>query len=717
MPAFALRNLISQDVSPCVPWTFTAAGLPDGVSGKEGKKNRDDWINDPTTTWQVYSLVEGLNPHMRVSKAGKDMEGNPPLKIHGLVGDYDEPITDEELQVSLGRIDKVPNYFERTLSGNCRFLWLFEQAVTVPSREFLEAFLKHARRAVKADLVGVGLDVPAWEEPGRYYTNSGVWKEVSEKRIPVELVQGWVFEVAKKYRWKSESGIEVPLPVVWAEVQKRWPLNNWPEAFELESQGPTFWVPESTSPKSAIVKSTGIYTFSQHAHKPFFSWADLLGASFCEEYRTKNLGKAVEGIYHDGTRYFRRDGTGAWRAFSKEDTAAHLQIGRSLSAERYKGAPSEIDEALEYIRHWQAIDGAAPCAFQSCGIFTAAGPRILNTHTRSVLIPADEPTEWGANGRFPWLSAYLDYLLDPKDQKDYLLAWLRRFYQSAYERRLTRGQNVFLIGDQGTGKTLFSQNILTKLMGGSCEAQSYLLGETGFNAQLFEVALWTVDDNSSTVNAQKHAIFSSTVKKLSANSLFEYNAKFRTAATVPWQGRVFVTANADEESLRIIPDLEISSLEKTMLFRTTKTPYDFPPSHELEATICREIAHFARWLLDWTPPEHTRGSNRYGVAPYHEKSLLKQAEYSSRSNAFSEILEDWAADWFRDHPTLTEWTGSAYQLFKAFSEEEDRRAATKNLTVDTISRQLSALKAKGHKIDATDAGGTRVWKIQREFKK
>jgi hypothetical protein len=715
LAAFCLRNLVSTDIEPCVPWTFQGPDIPANVRGKDGKGERDKWINDPTTEHQVYSMVEGLNACLRISKDDVDREGNPPFKLHGLVADVDAPMSEEELALALARLPHLPAYVERTLSGNVRLVWPLSAAVSVPSREFLVSVLKLSLKALKLDLLG-GLDKPAYLDPARYYTNSGEWQQVSENRIPAELVQGWVVEVAKKHRWKDEGGLEIPLPAVWAEVQKKWPLNGWPGPFELESQGPTFWVPESASPKSAIVKSTGLYTFSQHAHKPFFAWADLLGAQFCEEYKTKNLGKAVEGIYHDGQKYFLKDGTGSWRAFSKEDTASHLQITRHLSAERYKGAPSEVDEALEFIRHWQPIDGAAPCAFQSFGVFSAAGPRILNTHTRKVLEPADESTPWGPEGKFSWLAAYFDYLFDPVEQKDYFLAWLKRFYSSAFVRELIRGQNVFLVGPQGTGKTLLSQNILTKLMGGSAEAQSYLLGETGFNAQLFEVALWTVDDNSSTVSPQKHAMFSSAVKKLSANQLFEYNAKFRTAATIKWQGRAFVTANDDEESLRIIPDLEISALDKTMLFRTTRVAYNFPPDEEIEAILRREMPFFARWLLDWVPPEHTKGTNRFGVAHYHEKSLLRQAEHSSRSNAFSEILEDWADQWFDEHPTMQHWEGTAFQLLKAFSQEEDRRAATKNLNVDTVSRQLSALKGKGHKIASEERRGARVWTIQKGFK-
>jgi hypothetical protein len=715
MAAFSIKNLVSTEVTPCEPWLFKAKP-PTEVTGKENKAARDAWINDPNTEHQVYSLIEGLNPFLRVSKDAKDHEGNPPFKLHGLVGDYDAPVSDEELQTGVGRLNgKLPAYMERTLSGNSRFIWLFETPVAVPSRDFLVSLLKMARKAVKADLLSVGFDVPAWDEPGRYYTNSGVWQEVSNYRIPTALVQGWVFEVAKKHKWQREGSIEVPLPVAWAELQKKYPLHGWPGEFELESQGPTFWIPESASPKSAIVKATGIYTFSSSASRPFWSWSDLLGSDFVEEYKVKNIGKAVEGIYHDGQKYWRKNGQGSWRSFTKEDLASHLFITRRLKAKSNSTeTPSEIDEAMEYIREWQSIDGAAPCAFQNYGVYTGAGPRILNTHTRRVLTPSEDPEEWGPNGRFPWLSRYFDYLFDPIDQKDYFLAWLRRLYKGAYELNMLRGQNVFLIGSPGTGKTLLSQNILTKLMSGSADAQAYLLNDSNFNSQLFEVALWLVDDNSSTVSAQKHAMFSSSVKKLASNQLFEYNKKFGIPAMVEWLGRVFVTANDDEESLRIIPDLEISALEKTMLFRTTKVPYNFPPDAEVEVILRRELCHFARWLLDWTPPEHTQGTNRYGVARYHEATLLRKAEHASRSNSFSEILDDWKLEWFKDHPTETVWKGTAFALLMSMNGDEKRRAVLRDLKLDQVTRQLAALKAKGgHKIESFEENKQHIWKISK----
>ncbi len=712
----ALPNLVSSATSPCTPWLWTASA-PAEVKGKEGKKARDAWINNPSTVWQVYSLWEGLNESQRISKAKAGQEGNPPFKCHGLAGDYDAPMSDEDLQNGLARLPEQfqPAYFERTLSGNGRLLWLFEEPVTVPSRDFAVAFLNHVASVVKFDMVAVGFDRPAFVEPNRYYTNSGDWYELdASRRLPKALVQGWVMEVAKKFKWEKQD-IVVPLPVVWTELQKRYPHHGWEGDFIEEAQGPSFFIEGATSPKSAIVKTTGMFTFSAHAAKPFWSWSDLLGADFVKSYETAALGKAVEGIWHDGTKYFAKDGPGSWRAFSKEDIREHLVISRGLNGARERGQPSQADMALEYIRHWQAIDGAAPFAFRPFGVFSVGGPKFLNTHTRRVVAPADNSAVWGPAGNFPWLSAFLDHLFDPKDQLEFFLSWLARFYRSAYELDLQRGQSVFIIGPPGTGKTLLNQNILAKLMGGSAEAQSYLLGETNFNSQLFEVALWTVDDSKSTTSNNAHAMFSSMVKKLAANQTFEYHAKFRVPCTVEWLGRVVVTANNDEESLRIIPDLGISNRDKTMLFKTTADVFQFPAAPEIERILKRELPYFARFLLDYQIPEQCVGTARYGVKEYHEPTLLREAAHSSATNAFWELLSDWHTEWFKNHPKESHWKGTTFQLARLLMADEATRSAAK-VNGDIVGRKLAGLKAKGYRVDAHVEGEDRIWTIHRNLR-
>jgi hypothetical protein len=711
----ALSNLMSSATLPCVPWEWTQKG-PSSVLGKANKKARDSWINDPRAQWQVYSMWEGLNETLRISKGAKVDEGNPPFRCYGLAGDYDAPVADEEIQHGLSRMGSFrPAYFERTMSGNARFLWLFEEPVTVPSREFAVAFLKQVTKSIKFDLLCSGFDRPAFEEPNRYYTNSGDWFQLGTDKVPKALVQGWVVETARTFQWQKQD-VVVPLPVVWAELQKKFPQHGWEGDFVEEAQGPSFFVPGSTSPKSSIVKATGMFTFAAHSPKPFWSWSDLLGSTFVKEYETSAIGRAVEGIFHDGQKYYTKDGQGNWRPYSKEDIREHLIISRKLEGERVRGEPSAADLALEHIRHWQAIDGAAPFAFKKYGLFSTGARRFLNTHTSRVLSPAEGTALWGPGGQFPWLSKFLETLLDSKVQLDVFVAWLHRFYKSAYELDLDRGQNLFLIGPPGTGKTLLNQNILGKLMGGGAEAQDYLLGETDFNSQLFEVALWTVDDSKSATTASAHAIFSSMIKKLAANQSFQYHAKFRVPCTVEWQGRVVVTANDDEESLRIIPDLGISNLEKTILLRTTKTPIEFPSARQIELILKAELPFFARYLLDHQIPDELVGTSRYGVKSYHEDSLLREAEYSSRTNSFYEVLSDWHKQWFEEHPKEQHWEGTAFQLLKQIQSDDSARASVK-LTADQVARNLAGLKSKNYHLEAISGAHGRRWKIYRSIEK
>lgn len=718
---FALPNLISSAVEPCVPWQFTAT-LPDAVKGKDGKKARDSWINDVTTKHQVYSAYEGFNPSARISDGKAGEEGNPPLKLHAFVADFDAPVTEEELKAGIGRIKFVPNYYERTLSGNARLVWLFEGPVSFPSTKFAVEFAKFAAARMHIDMVAAGWDRPAWETPNRYWTNSGDWMMIDEHaRIPQALLNGWVFEVGEKYSWKKDkAAIDIPLPIVWPELQKKYPgASEWQGDFVEGAQGPTFWVDGSTSPKSAIVKPTGLFTFAAHAVKPFYSWADLLGKDFVDKYTTELMGKAVDGIFHDGKSYYRQDGYGEWKCFGKEDLASHLSITRGLSDSRQGGEKSQVARAIEYVQEWRGINGAAPFAFQRSGLIERNGFKYLNTHTRRVLQPAKGPVIWGPNGQMPGLSLFFDTFFHPDSiptrPLDYYLAWASRFYIGAYTLDLESGQNVFILGPAGVGKTFLNQGLLPYLMGGHAEAEDYLLGKTDFNSQLFETGLWTVDDNGVTVDALSHRKFSSMTKKMAANTTFQYHAKFRVPTQVEWRGRVSITANDDEESARIVPDLSISNLEKNHLFRTCSKPtFVFPDKKGCEKLIRDEAPYLARFLLDYIPPSHVVGTSRFGVVAYHEQTLLKVAEQSSRTAGFEEILEDWKARFFGDHPTAEYWEGTSFQFVKELMKDElTREAGIRTLNHEAVGRHLAALKAKKHHLEARDSRAGRVWRIYR----
>jgi hypothetical protein len=184
-----------------------------------------------------------------------------------------------------------------------------------------------------------------------------------------------------------------------------------------------------------------------------------------------------------------------------------------------------------------------------------------------------------------------------------------------------------------------------------------------------------------------------------------------------WQGRLGVTCNADEESALIIPDLSQSILDKLMLFRAQHRPgFAFPPRYELKKILDRELPWLARWLLDHKIPADLQGSSRFGVIHYAEPSLLDTAKQSSRSAGFTEILEDWKAQYFTlRSPTAKTWTGTSYQLHKEILLDPTSEAAMRPFSVDAIGRHLAALKNKeGSTIEAVSTGETRGWVIHRD---
>lgn len=711
---FAAPNWVVSAVAPCVPWEFVPSGIPADVRGTSGKAARDKWMSNPDTKHQVYCSFEGLNPGEKIKDSRGVNEGNPPLKCHALVGDYDAPLTPEELETGIKRLGSfVPNYIERTLSGNIRLIWLLEKPVSFPNMRFAREWLQLAMGKMNVEAVAVKFDKPAWLEPSRAWVNSGEWGTYApDARVPFAVANGWIVETAEKHVWRKDKGaVEIPLPEVFREIEKRFPQHNWQGDFVEDAAGPSFWLPDSKSPKSAKVKTTGMYTFSGSAIKPFYSWADLLGAQFVQEFAAKMMGKAVEGIYHDGTVYYRTTGYGAWKSFAKEDICSHLRVDRGLSSQKNGDVPSDVDRAVQYIQNWQGIDGAAPFVFQPSGILKLNGRVFLNTHTRRVLQPS-------AGGEWPWLKAYFNGLFDPPVQLDYFFSWLARFYQGAYNYALEGGQNVFILGAPGVGKTFLSQGILPKLFGGSEDAEDFLLGQSQFNSQLFEVAVLTVDDNSATVDAATHRKFSAMIKKLAANQQFSFHAKFRTPCEIRWLGRVIITANDDEESARIVPDMSISIMDKLMLFRTAKTPHiNFPGQKEMAEILANELPHFARFLLDYQIPEHCKGTSRFGVKAYHEPSLLETAEQSSRSAGFHEIIDDWAQGFFAETKELY-WEGTAWQLVKTLHQGDVAvSSALRSITADVVSRNLMSLKSKGFEIEARSERGSRLWRINKPKKK
>ena len=709
----SIPNLVSSNAEFVCPWLFPPDSIPIDVRGSKAKVKRTAWQTTPDTDHNFFSGWEGLTPSSRVSDKA---DGNPPYKLHALVADYDAPLSNEEIINGIGRMGEfIPTFFGRSLSGNVHVVWMLEQPIIVPSFAFASELMRFIAKRMGIDRFGVKLDGPAFVNPGQYYCNGCDWNAIQDApRISKHIVQGWLVEVAESFSFRDNStGVLIPLDIVWLELQKKFPQAQWLADFVEGSTGPSFWVDGSTSAKSAIVKPEGMYTFAAHASKAWWGWRDLLGAQFVDGYESKSLGSAVENIFFDGKNYWRLDGQNNWGPYTKEDTASHLVISRNVPKVAPKGQPSVVDRCLEHIRHWSKISGACPFVFKPSGMVKLGQTSVLNTFTKRVLPPAEGvKVEWGQDGPMPFISSLVDGLLASEDQKQSLLSWLHHFYSSAHDCNLQSGQNIFIVGGAGVGKTLFSTKVIGPLIGGHATAEDYLMGSTAFNSQLFDSALWTIDDNSASVDVASHRKFSTIIKRMAANTTFEYHAKFQVPCQVVWQGRVVVTMNADEESIRMLPDLDISILDKICIFKAADKPRTFPRSADIDKALQRELPFFARYLLDFIVPESCIGSSRYGIVSYHEQSLMRTARYSSRSFAFAEMIDDWRTEYFEE--ARDDWRGTSYQLLHQMSKDPARASTLRGLSGSQIALQLAALKNRGYPIDCSESDKERVWIIQQQ---
>lgn len=653
---YAVKNHTSQSVFPCSePWKFSASSpISDDI--RLNKVSRQDWYQNAGTDHNFYSGVEGVNPNMRVSKS------NPPQFFHAFIADYEAEIQTENLVAGIEEIHRKPTWFERSLGGGVHMIWELEQPIRVGGDWKLAVeILNKAQYWLHLDRFPA-LDTPAFLDPTRYYCNGSKWTPTRLGKIPAHNVQAFFFDTVKGLR-RNNGGANIPIEVLEAALKERYPGFSWPEEFKFESQGPSFWIPESTSPKSAIVKKDGIFTFSGHAEKAFYSWGDLLGVNFVKEYQEKTIGDATRNIHFDGKSYWHYIG-GVWRPCSKMETDIHFLVDHNLCAQTRKGEASQMVQAFNFIHRHQRIHNAGPFVLRPSGIIEDfLGKRVLNTVEYRVVQPATGPQAWGSGGEFPFLSMLYDNLFDPPGQLPWYLAWFKHAYVNALGKDPRPGQNIFKMGGTGIGKTLNSRNVIGAALGGFIDASDYLIHGATFNSHYMEHPVWCIDDDTANEDPRRQQKFVTCLKKCSANDVHTCNRKFEVSGNVQWLGRIVCTSNLDAVSSQIIGPMDQSIRDKTNLYRCAAKPgFEFPDRAIVAASIKRELPFFLKWLIDWDPPSYIERDSRFGYHSYQEEALLAMSLQNSPAALLKEVLMVTLTSFFQQNPEAQVWTGSMFTI-------------------------------------------------------
>lgn len=659
----AAKNLVSNALAPCVPWEFKIE-VEISLQIRKDKQSRQDWYQSESTSHQFYTGIEPLNPNLRISK-----ENNPPLFINAFVADYDLPITDERADEVIKSMPIKPTYVERSLGGNLRLIWILAIPIRVDSYLFCAFLLDKAMKFLSLEMLP-GLDAPAFQSPTRLYCNGAGWRATGFPPVSNVLTQSFLVDCARKFRWPEREETTIPLDTVYAELLKKYPAMDWPSDFALESTGPSFWVDGSTSSNSAIVKAGGMYSFAGHAAKAFTPWDDalLLGSEFCKGFKNECITKATTNMFFDGRKYFRlfvdSESGSCYRPMEVREMSNHLKVACRLSSKPGPSGNSQIEEALEHIHNHNRVSSALPFVFDPPGVIRFQGKRILNTFMPRPILPAPGTHAWGPSGTFPDLSAHFDTFFTTPEQLAHFLAWWQYLYRAFLNRKRLSGQNVFLFGGVGIGKTMTSRMLVGGSLGGFADASDYLIENQSFNAHLFQTALWCLDDEAPSNSRQGMDRFLAIMKKIAANAEFLYHEKFLTADMLSWSGRVIVTANLDFISSRALSGMDNNSLDKTHLFKCVPSrDFVFPSREEWQAKVDMQLPCLLSWLLNvFKAPDFVKNDPRFGYRAHHEQSLLDQGYQTGRSAGFKECVVKTLHIYFTDNPTSTEWTGTATDL-------------------------------------------------------
>lgn len=710
---YHIDNLVSTTAQPGNPWDFKLTeNITDEI--RTNKSKRQAWYSNPGTRHSFYSMVEPLNPNARISK-----DENPPHTLHGFAADYDTlNLPAERVAEAIKLLPLKPSRIEQSLGKNWRLVFTLPRGIYLGGYDFCAFILQRAVKWLNLDALPC-LDEQAFINPTRYLCNGCHWIDTGHGDLSEDAVQAFIVGCAKDFDFKpAKVDKDVPLDAIEKAIVEKYPAFSWPSSFTLGSQGPTFWIAESASPMSAIVKEGGMITFSAHATKTFYSWSDILGPEFSKEWSQAAISAATKDIFYDGHDFFMRGVTGLYQSETKDAVMNFLKVNCRLSARADKQTGlSQIDEALNYIYRQNRIISAASFAFQRPGIITRDSGRILNTYFRKPVPPAAGEQKLGPQGNAPWLSALLSHMFcDPRAYWSFV-AWFQYLLVSVNDWAPRPGQNIFIAGVHNSGKTLVNRYVIGTAVGGWMDASEYVLGLSMFNSHLFEVGHWTIDDETIVGSAGNMQRTANMFKKIAANQSMLSHAKFQKQSMVEFAGRLGVTLNTDTNSIRIIGPQDAATLEKTNIYRCNENPFKFGLRSEIVRVLSVELPFFIKAVMMVPiPEEYVKPYSRYGWEPYHDEVLLDRTNQSQSIGPFKELLVESLADDFRQNLDKVAWRGTQTQLMRLLGQNPLNDHVMRGLKMDQVNRYLEQIQKEGMIRCEAESGRmkTRVWVFPRE---
>ena len=774
---FCLPNLTTDAVTPIEePWNVE---VPQEILNLPKDEYKKRWFNPETRHWLLL-LSQGQNEAFCVSAGNQAAVIYGFMADYD--GVFTEDIIEATQKKSPSRYK--PAWWCLSQSGRLHLVWFFERPVTVTGNAHANALIHMVATKIRAVRWGVGYD-PECETVTQVMDIGRKWTPYCENAtIPMAELVAWdmtIFE--KSVRDIVSDVVDIPMEAVAAEVARRqWP-HEPPKEFREGARCVRFWDPSADNMTGGQITRSGVRVYTPHDNG-FKSWRSLLGAEFCEEFTAKSMAPFYEDTTYCAKkdqyyRFFRDDVPPHYEPRTEKVLRRDLITEAKLSVKPAKGETlSELDNALYNITRRNSVEWVAPIIYRPTGRISLKGVgKVLNTSLVHVLKPANRVTnatpeeiatavgvpevyrndpsacEWDnpfAVSSFPHIHRFLTTLFIPTEslrsrwadggywfvrdgetfvplrskQLHRLISWMSHFYRHAarMSSEPSRGQALILAGKTGRGKSFFARQLLGKLMGGFKDAEDFYLKAARFNSDIIQFPVHLIDDQLGSRTHKVRLAFTESLKTVVANASLRYEQKFGSAVeSVPWAGRVVILCNEDPQSLSVLPDLDMSTRDKFMMFMLGDAQFPFGRDEENQRWLTEELPHFARFLLGWKIPEDMRDV-RFGVSAEQHPDMVQASAENGLTQVLVEVLETVieAKTGERDDKDSTDAAGyiiegNAVKIFRWISEH-DAALARELIDSRILNQTLMTLFRSGAYNIVLDRN-TKKWRIPYVLRK
>jgi hypothetical protein len=405
-----------------------------------------------------------------------------------------------------------------------------------------------------------------------------------------------------------------------------------------------------------------------------------LAKGVLEEDRPREAWRDV--WYVAPNKYWFENSSGEWIVLNERGMIRELRaegLRGSLSEDELKAGRRlhEVDEALRDIQQNRVLDYCGLLAGYKAGCYRLNGRRVLVTRGMDLGEEIDAERCWTDERlealldgfdvddqadaakwiealqeldmmfiesgnldaqRFPLLWRFFENLFarDEHDQRHHVWGIAGQTYRALY--RGCGGKDLppqapalFIAGEPGAGKTLLSE-VLRQLYGKRrAFPYEYLVGGTGFNEEIFEATLQLIDDEANRTDIKSRGSLAQKLKQFTVGAGNRMHGKGAKALEITPLWRVLMLCNLDEDSLRVLPPLDMTG-DKVVLLKAHGNSVPLPTNSELQRAllwraITEEIKFFRYWLRKvYQLPKEYGPTPRFPVKPWHHPEVVTAME-------------------------------------------------------------------------------------------